>query len=115
MRTALAKLLAVTCLLATTCALKGRCADGSGETYVTEMIVPFDMPMDDLKIAASEQLSRDDFKTSSFEGSNITVSKLVYKTTYNGSERVLTPPYLMNHAVTIRQGTRWSRMRSMWW
>ena len=37
-------------------------------TYVTEIIIPFDMPMTDLSIAANNQLSRNDFKTSSFSG-----------------------------------------------
>ena len=40
----------------------------NSNTYVTEIIIPFDMPMTDLSIAADNQLSRNDFKTNSFSG-----------------------------------------------
>ncbi len=64
---------------------------------MTEIIVPFDMPMDDLKTAALNQLSRNDFKTNQFSGDQVRVSKLVYKTTYNGSGRIVTPSYMMHY------------------
>ena len=50
--------------------------------------------MDDLKLAASAQLSRNDFKTTNFITSGVDISKLIYKTTYNGSERVIDPRYI---------------------
>ena len=60
-------------------------------TFVTEMIVPFDMPVDDLQSASKKQLSRNDFKTNTFKSVYVNVSNMVYKTTYNSSERVVTP------------------------
>jgi hypothetical protein len=68
-----------------------------GNTYITEMIVPFDMPMDDLKNALLNQLSHNDFKTNSFSTDHVDVSQLVYKATYNGANRTLDPPYLHPH------------------
>lgn len=65
----------------------------NGNTFVTEVIKPFDMPVDDFKIAALNQLSRNDFRTNNFAGDNVTVSKLVYKTIYNGSGRIIDPEY----------------------
>lgn len=74
-------------------------SDSVSNTYVTEIIIPFDMPMSDLSIAAKNQLSRNDFKTNSFSGENITVSNLIYKSSYNGTQRTVDPPYLSNHLV----------------
>lgn len=49
------------------------------------------MPVDDFKTAALNQLSRNDFRTNEFAGDNVTVSKLIYKTTYNGSGKIVDP------------------------
>jgi hypothetical protein len=62
-------------------------------TYITERLVPFDLPADDLKVAVERQLSHDDFLTDHFTTDHVAVSKLVYKATYNGSGRTVDPPY----------------------
>lgn len=59
--------------------------------YVTEFIVPFDMPVDDLKTVAANQLSHNEFRTSEFTTDGVLVKGLVYRTTYNGSERSVSP------------------------
>ncbi len=61
------------------------------EPFITEFIIPFDLPINDLKAAASNQLSRNEFKTNTFKTDNITVSKLIFKTVYNGSNRIIDP------------------------
>ncbi len=64
------------------------------KTYVTEMIVPFDIPTEDLSEAVSTQLSRNDFRTNNFTTDSVEVSKLIYKTHYNGSNRTVDPRYI---------------------
>ncbi len=59
--------------------------------FITEFIVPFDLPADDAKLAASNQISRNDFRTNTFNTDNVTVSKLIYKSIYNGSNRIVDP------------------------
>ncbi len=63
--------------------------------FITEFIVPFDLPADDAKLAVNNQISRNDFKTNTFNTDNVTVSKLIYKSIYNGSNRIVDPKYFM--------------------
>lgn len=70
--------------------------DAIANTFVTEIISPFNIPMDDLELAAKSQLSRNDFKTNHFTSHGVEVSKLIYKTTYNSSERIISPKYNLN-------------------
>ena len=62
------------------------------EPFITEFIIPFDLPINDFKAAAANQISRNEFHTSTFTTDNITVSNLIYKTSYNGSNIIVDPP-----------------------
>jgi len=53
--------------------------------FVTEYIVPFDLPTNDLKDVSQNQLSKNDFLTNNFTSNKIKISSLIYQTTYNGS------------------------------
>lgn len=61
------------------------------QPLITEFIVPFDLPVNDLNAAASNQLSRNEFKTNTFKTDNVTVSKLTFKSIYNGKNRIIDP------------------------
>lgn len=50
----------------------------SATPFIAEYIIPFDIPVNDLKQAVAIQLSRDDFKTNSFSSDNVSVSHLIY-------------------------------------
>lgn len=65
--------------------------------YITEFITPFDLPVNDLRVAVANQLSRNDFKTPSFTTDNVKVSNLIYKSKYNGTDRVVDPKYAPNY------------------
>lgn len=65
----------------------------SATPFIAEYIIPFDIPVNDLKQAVSVQLSRDDFKTNSFSSDNVSVSHLVYQSHYNGLNRTVFPEY----------------------
>ena len=61
------------------------------QPFITEFITPFDLPVDDFNVVINNQLSRNDFKTRNFTADNFTISKLVYKSTYNGTNRTVDP------------------------
>ena len=70
------------------------CCPAAASTYITERLVPFDLPPNDLSVAVQKQLSRDDFLTAHFTTDHVAVTKLVYKATYNGAGRIVDPPCL---------------------
>lgn len=65
----------------------------SATPFIAEYIIPFDIPVNDLYQAVSNQLSRNDFKTNSFSSDNVTVSHLIYQSHYNDQNRSIIPPY----------------------
>ena len=65
---------------------------GLASSTITEFISPFNLPVDDLSLATSKQLSRSDFQTTNFTSpSKVAVSGLIYQCTYDGSQRVVDP------------------------
>ncbi len=93
-------------LLTTTIAIEAQPLPENGNTFVIEIIKPFDMPVGDLKTAALNQFSRNDFKTNNFTGDSVDVSKLIYKTIYNGSGRIVDPSYIHAYLEPNLLGTR---------
>lgn len=83
-------------------------------TYIIERIVPFDVPANDLKVAVEKQLSHDDFLTDHFTTEHVSVTKLVYKATYNGSGRIVDPPYSILYSDHSHSSTSSQEIPSMW-
>jgi alkyl hydroperoxide reductase subunit AhpF len=88
--------------------LLGMACRGALVPYVTEFIVPFDMPIDDLKTVVANQLSHNEFRTSEFTTDGVAVKGLVYRATYNGSEKSVSPPYITSETDLPPPNTSWS-------
>jgi hypothetical protein len=80
---------------------------------ITEYIVPFDLPIDDLKATAANQISRNQFKTNTFTTDNVTVSKLIFKTTYNGSNKIVDPKSFIYNIDNNRHSTLYGMTASI--
>jgi len=83
-------------------------------TYITERLVPFDVPADDLRVVVQKQLSADDFLTNHFSNDHVEVTKLVYRATYNGTGRVVDPPYFAAYLVSSHSSTSLLMTPLMW-